>query len=159
MMPSPLSGRVLTISVDRSGMDGSPAALAFSGRLDGTARGVTSYDEPAMIPRNRYATSSDYEDGDEIRGTTWQQSVLGWSFITPGVASEQEHRTLVAEVREAVSQLRFDVTVAVDGADAETWRCNRGTLTAVAGRTLVDVAHHTAEWSIVLPCNPVRTIA
>lgn len=152
-----LSGHTLTISIDRSGMAGSPAALVFSARLDGVARGITSYDEPSMIARNRYATSSDYDDGDEIRGTTLQQTILAWTFITPNAASEQAHRVLVAEVRAAIGQLRFNVTVTVDGATAEVWRCNRGNLTPVAGRSLVDVALRVAEWAVTLPCHPVRS--
>jgi hypothetical protein len=147
----------ISISVDRTSLALSP--LVFSGRRDGTARGITSYDEPAMIVRNRYATTSDYEDGDTIRGSSLQQTILAWSFITPEATSEQNHRQLVAEVREAVGQLQFEVTVTLDGADAETWLCDRGNVAAVAGRTLIDVRLHLAEWSIVLPCYPVRTIA
>lgn len=147
----------MSISVDRSGLSLSP--LVFSGRRDGATLGITAYNEPAMIARNRYATSSDYEDGDDILGTTLQQGVLAWNFITPEVTTEQEHRTLVAAVREAVAQLQFNVTVIVDGADAETWRCDRGNLSPVAGRSRTDVRVHLAEWVVAAPCYPVRTIA
>jgi hypothetical protein len=146
----------LVISIDRTSLSLSP--LTFSATPGVGELGIVDYAEPAMQPRTRYATTSDYEHGDEPRGWTWQQTILGFDFVTDASASETESRALVAEVRTAIARLRYSVTVTVDGAPAETWLCNPGTLPSVA-RKRPDLVDSNPVWPLSLPCNPVRTIA
>lgn len=145
----------LVISIDRTSLSLPP--LVFSATYGDGELGIVDYTEPAMQPRIRYAADSDYEDGSEPRGRTWQQTILGWDFVTDQVVSETESRALVAEVRAAITPLRFLVEVTVAGAPTETWRCNTGSLPAVA-RKRPDLVDHNAVWPLSLPCHPVRRI-
>jgi hypothetical protein len=152
----PVVDPTLVISIDRTSLSLSP--LVFSGTPGVGELGIVDYAEPAMQPRTRYAASSDYEHGDEPRGWTWQQTILGWDFVTDATVSETESRALVAEVRTAIARLRYSVTVTVAGAPAETWLCNPGSLPAVP-RKRPDLVDNNVVWPLSLPCNPVRTIA
>ncbi len=56
-----------------------------------------------------------------------------------------------------MSRLRFNVTVNVDGAGNEVWRCDAGTVTPASNRTAVNIRTHKTEWNVVIPCYPVRS--
>lgn len=150
----------LVISIDRTSMAGSPAALVFRGTRGSGSYGITEFTEPAEAPLTRYATHSDYDDGDEPRGATMLNSILGWDFTTDVAATEAASRLLIADVRAAIRRLRYPVTVTVAGAPAETWLVRGyGTLTPPGPRSYADLKGHNPVWSLSLPVNPNRTIA
>lgn len=148
----------LLISIDCAGMVDT-TDVNFSGTPASGELGITDYTEPAMLARVRYAAPSDYQHGDEALGWTWQQSILSWDFTTDESATEQESRLLIERVRLAVARLEFNVTVTVNGADAETWLCNAGSLTPAGSRKYADLVGHYPVWQLSLPAYPVRGIA
>lgn len=149
----------LVISMDRTGMAGDPEPLVWYGTRGTGSYGITDYTEPAEVPQNLYATKSDYEDGQEPRGATMLNTLLGWDFTTDVAASENASRLLIAEVRLAIRRLRYAVTVTTAGASPEVWLVRGyGSLTPAGSRTYADLKRHNPEWSLSLPINPNRTI-
>lgn len=146
----------LLISIDRTGLSRAP--LVLSGSNDANPLGISNYTEPAVLPRITYMPDSAYEDGSTPLAVSWQETILGFDVVTAGAATEAASRTLVAELRQAISQFSFDVIVTVDGAPAETWACHTGALQA-AGRTYVNLRYHNPVWSVTIPAHPIRTIA
>ena len=147
----------LTISIDRTALSLSP--LVLKGHDDGSVTlGVTSYTEPAMQARVAYAPTSGYLHGEQPLGWSWQETMLNLSVVTFGQATESGSRALVAELLAAITQFRYVTTVTVDDADPEGWLCRPGSLTPVSGRSVVDITHHIPEWSVSIPCHPVRSV-
>lgn len=147
----------LTVSIDRTSL--ALPALVFSAAAGASDLGLTGYQEPAMQPRIDYAPASRITHGEVSLGWAWQQTLLNFSFTTI-VATEAESRTLIAAVRSAITQVpTYSVTVTVSGAPAETWRCDPGSLTPDAARSLVDMKQVRPVWSVSIPCYPVRTVA
>jgi hypothetical protein len=150
----------LTISIDRTGMVGAPAPLTFSATPGVGTLGITDYTEPAVAPQNIYASTSDYEHGETIRGARWHNTLLSWEVVTDAASTEQAAREAIAEVLAAVSRLEYEVTVTVDGAPAETWLAQGyGTVTVNGARTFANLRDHNPVWSITLPVYPTREIA
>jgi hypothetical protein len=149
----------LVISIDRSDMVGAPAALTFSATPAAGEYGITEYTEPIVAPANIYATPSDYEDGERIRGARWQNTILSWDFVTDEAATEQESRNLIADVRAAISRLRYVVTVTADGATGEGWVVQGyGTLSPNGSRTRANLLDHDPIWGLSLPVHPTRSL-
>lgn len=143
----------LTITISRDGDD-----LVLSGTDDENPIGVTNYQEPPRQARIEYAPSSRYVHGDEALSTTYQQTFLSFDVVTDQETTEAESRELLAELWEAIGQFSYTATVVVDGAPAETWACDTGSMTPVGNRTLLDLEHHNPLWSVRLPCKPLPTI-
>jgi hypothetical protein len=149
----------LTISIDRTGM-ADPSPLTFSATPGVGSLGITEYTEPAVAPQNIYASDSDYEDGETIRGARWHNTLLTWDVVTDAASTEQQARETIAALRAAVSRLEYEVTVTVDGAPAETWLAQGyGTVTVTGARTYANLRDHNPTWSITLPVYPTREIA
>lgn len=153
----PFADPTLVISIDRTDM--TLPALVFRGTPGSGELGITEYTEPAMQPRNRYASPSHYYDGEEILGAAWQNAILGWDFVTDEAADEEESRELIAEVRAAISRLEYEVTITVDGAPDEVWLVQGyGTLTPAGARTRANLVDHDPVWAVTLTAYPTRTI-
>lgn len=147
----------LVITIDCAGMT-DPTDISFYGQLGAGELGVTDFPEPVVEPLNRYATQSDYEDGQEPRGATMLNTLLAWDFVTDLADTEQESRLLIARVRLAIRRLRYAVTVTVVDADPEVWQVKGyGSLTPPS-RTLANLTNHDPVWGISLPVDPNRTI-
>lgn len=144
------------ISIDRTSL--SLPALEMSGN-DGAATPlkVTTYREPAMQARVKYAPSSEYEHGDVALAWSWQQTVLSFEVTTRGAATETAARAAVAELVAAVARLSYTVTVTPDDAAPETWACDPGTVAPRDDRSLVDLTHHSSVWVVTIPAHPVRS--
>lgn len=148
----------LTISIDRTSL--TLPALVMLGHPDASlALGVTDYTEPAMQPRINYAPTSGYVHGEQALGWAWQETMLNFSVSTFNQPSENASRTLVAELRTAITQFSYTVTVTVDGAAAESWTCRPGSLVPAGSRSLADVTHHRPVWAVSIPCHPIRSVA
>lgn len=145
------------ISIVRTSLSLGP--LVLSGSNDANPLGITDYTEPAVNPRVTYAPDSSYVNGSTPLAVSLQQTIVGFAVCTTDAATEAASRTLIAELRAAVGQFSFAVTVTVDGAPAETWACHAGSVTPVGGRTFSDLLRHNPEWSVVIPAQPVRSIA
>lgn len=147
----------LTISIDRTSLALVP--LVMSAANDGTPLGITDYAEPAILPRITYAPDSAYEHGSMPLARVWQDTIVGFEVTTDLAVTEAAARLLVAELRQAVSQFAFTVTVTVDGAPAETWTCHTGTVQPVGSRTFSNIENHDPTWSVTIPAHPVPAIA
>lgn len=146
----------LTISIDRTGMAGSPGPLVLTGaKATTTTLGVTEYAEPAVQARVQYAPTSVWTHGETALGWSYQQSLLAFSVVPVG-ADEDDGRAAITELRAALSRLSFTVTVTVDGAPAETWTCDAGTVEPAGSRTLADLRYNTPTWNVSVPAYPVR---
>lgn len=143
----------LTITISRDGAD-----LVLSGTIDANALGVTNYQEPPRQARVEYAPDSRYVHGSEALSATYQQSFLSFDVVTDQAATEAASRTSLAELLAAIGQFSYTVTVVVDGAPAETWACDTGSMVPVGNRTLMDLEHHNPVWSVQIPCKPIPTI-
>ena len=147
----------LLISINRTSL--SKAVLVLSGSVDGYSLGITDYTEPAVQPRVTYAPDSAYAHGSVPLASVMQDTVVGFAVCTTDAVTESASRALIAELREAVGQFQFTVTVTVGAAPAETWACHTGSVTPVGSRTTVDLANYDPEWSVVIPAQPIRTVA
>lgn len=149
----------LTISIDRTGMAGSPAALVLTGHTD-AARflSVSDYQEPAIMPRITNAPAGD-DHGEVPLAWSWQDSILGFNVFYEGGTSEAEMRSRIAVLTAAISRLTYQTTVTVSDADAETWTCRPGSITPIGGRTRTDMRLFNPVWSIAIPVHPVRSVA
>lgn len=145
------------ISIDRTGMAGSPAPLTFSATPGVGELGIVNYREPALQPRVRYAPSADDIHGEQPLAWSWQQSILSWDVVTDDCANEAESRALVAEIRAAISRLSYLVTVTVNGATPEVWTCVVGEANYTGDRTYADLTDSNPVIGVSLPCNPVRS--
>lgn len=150
------------ISIDRTGMAGSPAPLVLAATENhgssNTVLGVTEYGEPAIQARVQYAPTSAWLHGEEPLGWTYQQSLLAFS-VAPVNSDETDGREAVEELRAALSRLSFEITVTVDDAPAETWTCTAGTVEPAGSRTLANLRHNCPSWSVGVPAHPVREVA
>lgn len=147
----------LIITIGRASLGKTP--LVLSGSEDGTPLGITGYTEPAENPRVTYAPDSAYANGSTPLAVTWQQTIVGFDVCTTDAATESAAKALIAELREALRQFSFPVTVEVGDAPAETWACHPGSVTPAGGRTTVDLANHDPQWSVVIPAQPFPTYA
>jgi hypothetical protein len=144
-----VSTLVITIDSDPDiVMDGSEGGT--------TPLGVTTYADPAIQPRVQYAPTSPYLHGDTPLSWSYQESLLSFSVVAMDPASEAAARALIETLRAAVSRLSFTVTVNVNGAGDEVWRCHAGSVTPAGGRGYVDMRDHNPVWSVTIPCYPVR---
>jgi hypothetical protein len=149
----------LTISIDRTGMTGSPAPLVLHGNRGTGSLGITDYTEPAMQPRGRDAPTADDLDGETTTAWSWQETMLVFEVVTDVSASEADSRSLIAELRAAITRLNVPVTVTVGDAPAETWRGKLGTLTPTGPRNRWDLAKHNPTWTVTIRCHPIRSVA
>lgn len=145
----------LTISIDRTSL--SLAPLVLSGSDDSTPLGVTGYQEPAIEPRISYVPDSAWVDGSVAVAVSYAQTFLGFDVVTDQAVSESESRLLLAELRRALGQFRYGVTVTVGDAPPETWACDPGTVGPI-DRSFVDLRDHNPVWPVTIPCRPTRTI-
>lgn len=143
----------LTISIDRSLMDPPQAALVLSGADDGSELGIESYVEPDITYQVDYAPDSRYVHGSVALSARIRQTVLNFD-VSADAATEAEARALIAELRVAVSQFAFEVTVTVDDADPEVWSCVPGSVGGAA-RTYENLKTHKTVYPVSIPCHPI----
>jgi hypothetical protein len=144
----------LTISIARTSLSLSP--LVLSAADDATALGIADYTEPAIQQRVKYAPDSDYVHGSTALASSLQQTMLNFDVSTDLAASESAARALIAELRTALGQFSYNVTVTVDGSTAEVWACDPGSVGTVS-RTFENLKSHNAVYPVSIPCHPVRS--
>lgn len=145
----------LTISLSRSTAAGGPTPLLFSGALDGTALGVVNYQPPARQSRVTYAPDSIYVHGSEPIAASWQQAMLNFDWMLDSAADEAAVQAAYAEVVAAVGQFSYSVTTQINGAPAEVWAADMGSVVPPQ-RTFVDLAHPDAlVVAVTIPVYPI----
>lgn len=142
-------------TIDRASISLSP--LVLTGRVDANPLGIINYAEPARQARIRYAPSSDDVEGDVALSSVWQQTFHQFDLVTHKATTEAISRASLAEFRAAIGQFRYTVTVVVDGAPAEAWTCDMGSIGPI-DRTLVNITHHHPVASVQIPCRPTPSI-
>lgn len=128
--------------------------LVFSGRLDGTALGITEYKSPDYRMRNAYATS-DHFHGAERTASALEQSSLLYKWIRVGATTEAQIQTSRNEVAAALRQSAYTVTTQLSGAPAEVWDADPGTLTLVGTRELTSMRHLVPVYAVEIPVYPI----
>lgn len=146
----------LLITIDRTSLGLSP--LVLSGTNDSNPIGVTDYTEPAMQSQVHYAPDGYAEDGSIPLSSRLQDTIVGFAVSTTDAATETESRALISELRAALRQFSYAVTIQVADAPAETWTCDSGSVIPVGGRNFADLANHNPEWSVTIPARPVPVI-
>ena len=143
----------LTVSIDRTSLSLSP--LLMSGAEDGTPWGILgdSFQMPTKQARVAYVGGA-WLHGSVATGWSWQQGLLSFN-ASPDVASEAALRSAVAELEAALGRLSYQATVTTNG-QAETWRCDPGTLTS-EGRTLTDLDSFDPVFTVTIPVYPVAS--
>lgn len=144
----------LTISIDRSGMPGSPSPLVFSATLDGTALGIVGYQPPATDWRRDYAPDSADVHGSELIAAAYQQAILGWDWVDDNASTETQVQASRKEVEAALAQFSYPITTQVSGAPAEVWLAEPGTQTPSA-RTYEDLANRNPVFAVSVPVYPI----
>lgn len=145
----------LTISIDRSGMDGAPAPLVFSATLDGTALGIFEFQRPGLQMAVTYAPDSASRHGSVKRAAKYQQAILGWDWAADLAADETTVQAAYAEVAAAIAQFAYTVTTQVSDAPAEVWSADPGTLVP-SSRSYLDLANpDQAMFSVSIPVYPI----
>lgn len=142
----------LTISISRTSL--ALSALTLSAANDATALGVVSYAEPAVAQRIEWAPDSKYVHGSQSLSSAYEHSMLNFEAGTNLATTEAASRALFAEIRAAINQFTYTVTVTVDGATAEVWTCQPGSLGAVS-RSYEDLRSHSVVRPVSIPCHPV----
>lgn len=145
----------LTITLSRTAL--SLSSLVLTGRIDSNSLGIVNYVEPARQARIRYAPTSDLIHGDVALSSSWQQTFHQFDVVTHKSATEADSRTKLAELRAALGQFAYTATVVVNGAPAEAWACDTGSVGPI-DRTLVNLRHFRPVASVQIPCYPLPTI-
>ena len=150
----------LTISIDRTGMGGSPAPLVLvSDRSDpasNTVFGCSGFREPAKQMRRRVAPPSAFLHGDVVLGFAYDQANLAFEVMPIG-ATEAQAKAALAELELAIARLQFEVTVTVGDASGLVYLCDAGEAFPVADRSYVDLKYVQPKWSVSIPCYPIPT--
>lgn len=146
----------LTITLSRLELPPLPS-LVLSGSDDANAIGITNYQEPARQARILYAPESAHIPGSTKLASTWQQTFLGFDIVTDQATTEAASRTLIQSVLAAISQFAYSATVVVDGAPAEVWACDPGSMVGPS-RSYQSMQGHDPVWSVLIPCKPTPTI-
>lgn len=145
----------LVLTIDRSSLSLSPLVMSAT-RSDATDLGVVSWREPAMQSRLILAPESRLIAGDQMIGSTLQQTLLSFQVMPLDAASESEVRTVIEALMTAVCrQPSFTVTDAISGAPDRTWSCNPGSVIPDSDRSLVDLKHLVPVWSVSIPAYPI----
>lgn len=124
-----------------------------------TALTLTAFTEPAAKPRIRYAPDASDRHGSVALSWAWEQTYLNFSVAARDAASESAARAALGTLTALLGRLRFTATTRVGTAPAETWRCDPGSLSASSGRSYADLRHHDPEWTVQIPCHPLRSIS
>lgn len=153
----------LTITIDRTGMAGSPDPLVLVGDRSDVASnsvlGVSGYREPARQMRRRTAPPSDFSHGDVTLGWSWQQSILPFDVTAMPGSSETQVKAAIAELEAAIARLQFEVTVVVGDAPGLVYVCDAGEAIPTGDRSYADLRAVRPSWSVSIPCHPVPTEA
>lgn len=147
----------LTITIDRSSLGLPPLVLLGHGNEPGLA--VSDYTEPAMQARVTYAPDSAYVHGSVATSAVWQQALMSFVVFPDQSVNETQARAWMAELAVALMRLAYQVRVEVNGAPAETWRCDAGALVPAGARTRPDLEDSNPQWAVTIPCYPIRQIA
>lgn len=142
----------LTITIDRASMSLPP--LEFSGRLDGTTLGVVEYQAPARVSRVDYVPDVAGVHGSEAQAWSWEQAILGWSFVRVGATTEAQLQASYGEVVAALGRRSYTITTQVSDAAPETWACDPGSVTP-APRDLVNLRHLGTVYAVTVPVYPI----
>lgn len=142
----------LLITIDRTSLSLSP--LVLSGSEDGNDLGVTSYQAPALQARIGYAPDSANIDGSEAISAAWQQSLMSFNYVADRAADETESRASYAEVVAALAQFEYLVTTVENGAPAQIWTANRGSI-APPQRSYGDMVSGQPVYAITIPVYPI----
>lgn len=150
----------LTISIDRTGMVGSPAPLVLvSDRADpasNIALGCSGFREPAKRMRRRIAPPSDFLHGDVVLGFAYDQADLSFEVMAFN-ATETEAKAALAELEAAIARLQFELTVTVGDSPSLVYVCDAGEAIPVRDRSYVDLKYVHPKWSVSIPCYPIPT--
>ena len=145
----------LTISLSRTELPGSLPALVLSGSDDANAIGVRNYVRPARVARVGYAPPSKYVHSDAALSGSLALALLQFDVVTDQATSETASRASLALLEAALGQFAFTATVTVNGATAEVWSCNMGSIVPVGSRTEFDMAGFDPTFSVSIPCHPI----
>jgi hypothetical protein len=150
----------VTITLDRSGMPGSPAPLIFYGATGLGGLVILRYMPPAQSARTTYMPDAGDVDGSEAIGSAWQQAVLAWDWRPDGATSETIVQAARNEVLAAIGQFEFEVTTRVSDAPAEVWQADRGSMALGGsdGRQYVDLANLIPQYAVTVPVYPIPTV-
>lgn len=142
-----------TISIDRSGLAGSPAPIVMSGlRGEHDWYLLDGFRLPGKIRNNRYADESPFLNGALLVTSTLVQAYLNFDICLT-VADAATRATAVAALEEALGQFTYDVTVDWDGEET-VWTCDPADI-APSPLNIVAVRDHAPVMSISIPCYPV----
>lgn len=145
-----------TISIDRTGMAGSPAPLTFSGTPGVGKRGVEGFQEPRLQVRRRTVEADDIH-GDLTQAWKYQQAILGFNVVLDDSDDEDEVTDLLDEIRAAITRFSYAVTVEKNGGTGEVWSCTVGEANHSGPRTYANLQDHNPVIEVSLPCHPVRS--
>lgn len=144
----------LTISIARATDAGGPTALDFSAANDATDLGIVSYQAPAHLNLVEYAPPSGNMNGSEAVGSSLQHALLSFDWMCDTADDEADMQAAYAEACAAVDQFSYLVTTQVNGAPAQVWAADSGSVTPPA-RTYADLAHPDAlVMTVTIPVYP-----
>lgn len=146
----------LTITIDRTGMTGSPAPLVLSAEDDGTPLGVHAYAPPGRVGRVTYLPDEPDTHGSIPQAASLQQAILAFG-VSAVAASESGMRALIAEVEAALARLSYQVTTMVGDGPAETWLATWGSIELAdnSGRDYADLRDADPVYSVSIPVFPI----
>lgn len=144
----------LTIAIGRSGL--SLADLVLSGTTDAETWGILpGFTLPGQIANIAYAESP-WLHGSVATHATWQQAVLSFDAM-PNVDSGAGLDAAVAELREALAQFSYVVTVTLNSVSSE-WSCDMGSLSP-SPLDFPEVDANRPIFSVSIPCYPVPALS
>lgn len=145
----------VTIKVYRSGMEGSPDPLEFSGIDDSVALGIFGFQRPGLQMRITYAPDSNSRHGSTKRAAAYQQAILGWDWAADAAATETEVAAAYAEVAAAIAQFTYVVGTTVSDADEELWSADPGSMVP-SPRTYEDLVDPgQVVYAVSIPVYPI----
>lgn len=149
-----MTDSTLLITLSRLLVPGTPDPLVFSADLDGTLLGIVGYQAPARQGEVTYTTDSPRVTGSVAIASKWQQTVLGWDWVSDQAASESDVQAAFEEVAEALGQFTYTVTTQVAGAPAQAWKAYMGALVP-SPRSYEDLANSNPVFAVTVPIYPI----
>lgn len=150
----------VSISIDRTALSLGPLEL-FGSLATNPAFGIVRYFAPTDQARVKTMPPSDDIHGNEAIAGSWDQAVLGFDWTPVGAADWAAVKAAKAEMRAAIGQFEFLVTTIEDGAPAEVWSANMGSMLPFGsdGLTRIDLKSDMPVFAVTIPVYPIAGTA
>lgn len=142
-----------SLTIDRTGMSGSPADLVFSGS-NGTAWGLIDLSEPIMLPVTEYASRARFLDGGVATASTYDLTAIA-AVVELKQSTAAALASAYAELVAALRRIRYEVTITKNSQSLTYQAQGRGGLAPAKNLDHLDLSRTTQLYNLTIPVHPV----